>query len=53
VEDRPVARFLALVITDYNHKLQDKGTDGKGSHMLLPDFEVLDMGRSQDDWHES
>ena len=42
VEDRPVARFLAPVITAYIRGLQDKGTGGEGAHMLLPDLEELD-----------
>jgi hypothetical protein len=46
VKDRPVARFLALVITAYIRGLQDKGT---GGDMLLPELEVLDREWNQDD----
>ena len=49
MEDRPVSRFLAPVITDYIRGLQDKGTGGEVDHMLLPDLEELDMEWTQDD----
>ena len=38
VEDRPVVRFLASVITDYIREVLDKGTGGEDSHMLLPNW---------------
>ncbi len=48
MEDRPVARFLAPVITDYIRKAQDKSIGGEGSHRLLPELEALDREWSQD-----
>jgi hypothetical protein len=47
VEDRPVTRFLAPVITDYIRKTQDKSIGGEGSHRLLPELEALDRKWSQ------
>ena len=44
VEDRPVSHFLAPVITDYIRGLQDKGTGGEGTHMILLDLEDLWSG---------
>ncbi len=49
MDDKPVARFLAPVITAYICGLQNKGTGGEGAHMLLPDLEELDREWSQDD----
>ena len=51
VEDSPVVLFLEPVITDYIRGLQDTGTGGEGSHMLLPDLEELDREWIQDDRH--
>jgi hypothetical protein len=42
VENRPVALFLASVITDYIREVQDKSIGGEGSHGLLPELEALD-----------
>jgi hypothetical protein len=48
VEDRPVTRFLTLVITDYIREVQDKGIGGKDSYTLLPNLEMLDREWSRD-----
>ncbi len=48
VEDRPVARFLAPVITDHIREVQDKSIGGEDSHTLLPDLEELDREWSRD-----
>jgi hypothetical protein len=47
VEDRPVPRFLAPVITDYIRKTQDKSIGREGSHGLFPELETLDREWSQ------
>ncbi len=49
MEDRPVTRFLAPVITDYIRKTQDKNIGGEGSHGLLPELEALDREWSEGD----
>jgi hypothetical protein len=48
VEDRPVVRFLASVMTDYIQEVQDKRIGGEGFRMLLPELEELDREWSQD-----
>ena len=47
MEDRPVTRFQAPVITGYIREVQDKSIGGEGSHGLLPDLEALDREWSQ------
>ena len=49
VENRPVARFLAPVITDYIREVQDKETSGEGPHRLLPELEELEGEWSQNE----
>ena len=49
MEDRTVPRFLAPVITTYIRELQDKGTGGECTRMLLSDLEELDREWNQDD----
>ncbi len=34
----------------YIREVQDKGTGGEGSHILLPELEALDREWSQDEW---
>ncbi len=47
VEERPVTRILAPVITAYIRGLQNMGTCGEGVQMLLPDWEILNREWSQ------
>ena len=49
MENRPVARFLAPVITDYIREVQDKETSGEGPHRLLPELEELEGEWSQNE----
>jgi hypothetical protein len=49
MEDRPVSRFLAPVITDYIREVQDKETSGEVPHRLLPESEELEGEWSQNE----